>query len=94
MAYQIEFPDFDPATLPAIPTGWIDQSWHNDLCPCFNTNKGLVVFIDFADLSQREWDDGKRFTVHTDPEVTNGNDVLFESDDWAEVLAFVAQRGA
>lgn len=92
MTYQIEFPDFDPATLPAIPPHWRDQSWHNDACPSFNAGNGLVVFTDFADPALREFPDGSRFTVHSDPELTNGNDVLLESDNWADVLAFVAAR--
>jgi len=93
MAYLTEFPDFDPATMPAIPAGWTDTSWHNDACPAFNTGKGMVVFIDFADPALKEFEDTKRFTIHTDPEVTDSNDVLFETDDWNECLAFVAKEG-
>lgn len=89
MTFQTEFPDFDATTLPAIPEGWTDTSWHNDICPSFNTGKGTYVFVDFADIELREFDGCKRFSVHTDPEVTNSNDVLFESDDWADVLKFV-----
>jgi hypothetical protein len=33
MSYRQEFPNFDPATMPEIPTGWEDISWHNDACP-------------------------------------------------------------
>ena len=33
-----EFPDYDLATLPPIPSGWVDSSWHNDICrPCDST---------------------------------------------------------
>ena len=95
MTYQIEFPDFAPATLPAIPVEWTDQSWHNDSCPCFNTGKGVVVFIDFEDVKLREIDEaGDRFSVHADPEIHDHNDVLMSTDDWNEVLAFVAKQGA
>lgn len=90
MTFQIEFPDFDPATMPAIPAGWVDQSWHNDMCPSFNARNGTVVFVDFADLAQREFGDMvRRFSVQTDPETSDGNDVLLETDDWSAVLAFV-----
>lgn len=91
MTFRTEFPDFDPATLPAIPAGWTDQSWHNDACPCFNAGNGKVVFIDYADPTLREWPEGKRFTVQGDPEMVDHNDVLFETDDWAELLKAVTQ---
>ncbi len=95
MTFQIEFPDFDAATLPAIPADWTDASWHNDSCPCFNTGKGVVVFIDFADVDLREiQEEGDRFSVHADPEMHDHNDVLMSTDDWNEVLAFVAKQEA
>jgi hypothetical protein len=92
MTYRAEFPDFDPATLPAIPAGWTDQSWHNDACPSFNAGNGMVVFIDFADASLKEFEDTKRFTVHADPEIHDSNDVLFETDEWNECLAFLIAK--
>ena len=91
MTYREEFPDFDPATMPPIPTHWIDQSWHNDACPSFNAGNGKVVFIDFADPYLREVEGGPRFTVHADPETNDHNDVLFEADDWQFVLDFLRQ---
>lgn len=92
MTYRTEFPDYDPATMPTIPEGWADQSWHNDACPSFNAGNGKVVFIDFADKSLREWEgDLARFTVHADPQVTDHNEVLYESDDWSAILAFVGK---
>lgn len=93
MTYRTEFPDFDPATMPAIPAGWRDQSWHNDLCPSFNAGNGKVVFIDFADPAQREMKEGARFVVLRDPELDDCNDTMFQSDDWEAVLAFVANEG-
>ena len=91
MTYQTEFPDFPATDMPTIPAGWTDTSWHNDACPSFNVGNGMVVFIDFADSSLKEFEDTKRFTVHADPEVHNHNDVLMDTDDWSELLAFVSQ---
>jgi len=88
MTYRDEFPDFDPATMPAIPAHWRDQSWHNDSCPCFNTGNGKIVFVEFADPAVREFPETARFTVHTDPETSNSNDVLFESEDWSAILTY------
>lgn len=88
MTYRTEFPDFDPATMPAIPADWRDTSWRNETCPCFAT-KGLSIFVDYVDPEQREFPECERFTVH-DLSVNNTEDsVLYYSDDWAAVLAFV-----
>lgn len=89
MTFTTEFPDFPPEAMPAIPAGWKDQSWHNDACPCFNTGKGTLVYVDYADAETREFPDCERFTVIADPEVHNHNETLFSSDDWAAILAHV-----
>jgi len=96
MTYRTEFPDFDPTTLPAIPDGWTDQSWHNDACPSFNTGRGMVVFIDFARVTRRQIDMGGRFVVAPDPETDDRSDALLVTDDWSAVLLFVesSQRSA
>lgn len=92
MTFREEFPDFDAETLPKMPEVWKDQSWHNDACPCFNTKTGYIVFIDFADAAVREITDSKRFTVIADPEIHNHNEAVLDTDDWAEVLAFVGHQ--
>ena len=80
------FPDYDPATLPAIPANWRDTSWHNDMCPSFAY--GCVqVFIDYADPEMRESASGYRYGVgywHEDDFVH-----VAETDDWNVVLAVV-----
>jgi hypothetical protein len=87
--WQDEFPDFDAATMPEIPAGWIDVSWHNDSAPSFNAGNGKIVSIDFADKDLREFAGGPRFVVMADPEIHDHNEPLFESDDWQAVLDFV-----
>jgi hypothetical protein len=88
MTYREQFPDFDPATMPAIPAEWQDTSWHNDACPSFRIGNGKMVFIDHADPAQREFA-VTRFSVQADPEVHNSNDVLLDTDDWSDVLEAV-----
>jgi hypothetical protein len=90
MSYRSAFPDFDPATLPPIPDGWEDQSWHNDAMPCFGIGK-LHVMIDFADEALRETEGHPRFAVYSfDPDVDEmASDVLLATDDWDAVVAFV-----
>lgn len=83
MSYRTAFPDFDPATMPAIPAGWNDQSWRNDACPSFVTGE-YTVWIDYADPAKRE-NGGPRFRV----ECGLGFERL-ATDEWAAVLAWVA----
>lgn len=84
------FPDFDPATLPAIPADWRDTSYANDTCPSFATPFGHVVFIDYADVALREYPESpSRFYVQADSEIADHNEQLFESNDWRAVLWFV-----
>jgi len=91
--YLEQFPSFDPTTLPAIPAEWRDQSWRNDMCPCWAVEfddpgqTGLYVWVDFADPDQRDFPDAPRFCV-TDACWEEG----FQSDDWAEVLKVVETR--
>lgn len=84
-----EFPDYDPADLPAIPADWLDISWHNDACPSWQIDSAtlpLFVYVDYADATRREFPEISRFSVHWE------GDCLFESDDWNAILVFVAAR--
>jgi hypothetical protein len=90
MSIATEFPGYDLATLPAIPVHWADESWHNDTCPCWATENGLRVFVDFADPADREVSETTRFSVHT---ADDSMEVVHEGDDWSAVLAFVEAFG-
>lgn len=82
MTFATEFPDFDPATLPAIPEGFADSSWGNDACPSFtNEAAGLRIWVDFVDPSQRELPESKRFGIMG----TNSEVDLITSDDWRDI---------
>ena len=95
--YRKEFPDFEPATHPAIPEGFEDVSWHNETCPHFH-NKALrlSIFVDFAAPEAREFPESPRFSVATTDDVgyplddQTGNPA---TDDWAEILAYIAKKG-
>lgn len=91
MAYPLmaeEFPDFDQATLPAIPADWTDTSWHNDAAPSFETPEGLNVYIDFADPAERESSDDDRFGLSD----SEDRSAPFASSDWDAILAEVERR--
>lgn len=99
-SYSTEFPDFDAATLPAIPAAWEDISWRNDSCPAFMVAelakgsvawRNLIVYVDFADAAQREHPETARFSVLDTGahRALEGTKELFSSDDWEAVLRFI-----
>lgn len=47
MRYQVEFPDFPAADMPAVPEGWTDESWGNEGCPSFATHLEAGACSDF-----------------------------------------------
>lgn len=92
MTFRTEFPDFDPATMPAIPSGFDDVSWHNDMCPSFlNEAAGLIIFVDYVDCKEREFPEIPRFTLGTWDNGNTGNDIV-STDDWQLVLAAIEAR--
>lgn len=92
--YTTEFPDFDPATMPDVPDTWEDVSWHNDNCPSFMIGDHLLVFVDHVDPAQRLNPETRYQVMPLTAGQYDGADSLMDSDDWAEVLAFVAAREA
>lgn len=90
---KAEFPTFDVSTLPAIPGNWVDVSWHNDTCPSFeaikNDGGAVYVFVDFPDSADREFPETKRYSIVSAPHMRD-TETLLDTDDWAAVLAKVA----
>ena len=78
------FPEYDTATLPAIPEGWVDTSWRHDVCPSWQSN-GYQIFVNFENPDDREYSGGERFLAS---DITT-NEVYLMTDDWNEVLTFV-----
>lgn len=90
-----EFPDFDLATLPALPEGFVDHSWHNDVCPCFRYEKlRLTLWIDYADPAKRELKATCRFGLILEDWPISNSDAdrayIAETDDWPAVLVAMA----
>lgn len=89
--FRKEFPGFDPATMPALPEGFVDISWHNDACPSFFDPKaGLRLFVDYEDPAERELTRGFRFSLHTCDEAGDFLEPVLDSNDWAAILAAIA----
>lgn len=88
-----EFPAFPAADMPSVPSGWQDESWHNDACPRFTyqpKEEGalLWLWIDRADPTQRQYGaDVARFILSRH----NADDAhivdVYEGDDWQACLA-------
>lgn len=86
--YKTEFPDF--VLDVAIPAGFVDNSWHNNVMPCWvrelNDERMVVLWIDYSDPALRDHPQNARFVVHVmDYSMT---DILesFVSNDYHEVL--------
>ncbi|MBU0801371.1 MAG: hypothetical protein KKA05_10290 [Alphaproteobacteria bacterium] len=94
--WQAEFPDYPCPDMPVEVRGWHDLSWRNDACPNFRVG-GLAVFVDYAQPDKREFPELQRFTVYRcdlEPDgwahPARSQAVILTSDDWADVLAAVA----
>jgi hypothetical protein len=94
-----EFPDVPLESLPQIPIGWEDMSWHNDVSPSFlayTRSDGAYIraWVDFPDEADRELN-CKRFTASWyDAEGNHLGDLypFVETDDWATLLAAIADE--
>lgn len=84
-----EFPDYDITTLPTLPEGFVDASSYIDAAPSFeNAERGLKVYVDYANYADRESGRSQRFCVSRYDE--EDEDVVLSTNDWAEVLRFLA----
>ena len=89
MGYREEFPEIDPATMPEMPAGFEDQSWHNDASPTFySVELSIAIAVQHEDPEKRELEDSRRFIVFKQDEDGPGNDLL-ETDEWDEVTRFI-----
>ena len=86
-----EFPDYDITTLPTLPEGYFDTSKYIDAAPSFeNEERGLKVYVDYANYADRESGRTQRFCVSRyDEEAGDFEDVALSSNNWAEVTRFL-----
>lgn len=95
-SYRVEFPEFLAEDIPAMPEGFVDQSWHNDSCPSFrHEGAELTIYVEAADPAARDYEGVCRFGLTMDGRdgQTDADRVyLYEGDDWNEVLRLVAEN--
>lgn len=89
MTYRDEFSDYPADKMPGLPEGFIDQSWHNDVCPHFvNLTLGVGVWIDYPRPTHREFPGAPRFTIEKvdadGASIENG--MLLQTDDWEAII--------
>jgi hypothetical protein len=90
-----EFPDYPVADIPEFPEGFECAAWHNDTCPVFHEGTSaaepapaaIMVAVDYADPTAREFPDTSRFGFH----IYEGGDfaAVHGSDDWREIRALI-----
>jgi hypothetical protein len=89
--YKTEFRYFD-FDIPALPNGFVDMSWHNDVSPKFerkyNETDYVTLWVDYADENRRECG-GRQFNLTLQPnDGENNEDIIYllETDSWDEML--------
>jgi hypothetical protein len=88
MTFQIEFPDFPAADMPAMPEGFEDVNWHNDTCPSFhNAAERMTIFVDYVDVEKREFpeNEGRFSLVKTDENGATVETIGEATDDWRTI---------
>lgn len=93
MTYATEFPAFASADMPALPAGWQDASWCNDLMPRFiNEDLGLGLWVDHSDPALAAWPQQERFSLYRldDSGQWDGADHIIDTNDFSAVLHHIA----
>lgn len=88
MTYATAFPDYPAASMPAVPVGFYDGSYRNDVCPRFISDDDRVsIWVDYPDPDAREYCLMRQYRVTL---ATIDDDIVLETDDWAEVVEAAA----
>tara|TARA_R110000868_G_scaffold199366_2_gene445990 strand:- start:705 stop:1079 length:375 start_codon:yes stop_codon:yes gene_type:complete len=94
MTYLTEWPTWATSDMPALPAGWIDQSWRHDLMPHFvNPELGLGLWVDHSDPALASWPQEDRFLlqgIDNEGSWDGINETQFFSSDWAAIAARIA----
>ena len=91
--FKQEFPDYDGGFY--LPDGWMDNSWHNDVCPHamkrHEDGTDIIearIWQDYANRENREYEDGKRYQF--DIQVNDVRIFCYETDMIDEIKALVS----
>lgn len=84
--YVREFPSYGQLGFD-IPEGFVDESYHNDVCPSF-VGKGYILWANWASREDREFDVDRYALCVVYPE--GEQDFVMGSENIDEVLRFIA----
>lgn len=95
---MLEFQDWTPPPVSTIPQGFVDESWHNDACPCLAASiddvRRVRVWMDYADPMMRETgpedavrgQKSMRYTVSLYGEDGGHLDDVYSTDSYIEAI--------
>lgn len=85
-----QFPEFKAEDMPPMPEGFIDNSWHNDTCPCaqrpIDGPYHLVLWVENPKESRREFAGNSRYALVLSAGDSNFCEVVIESDSWDDII--------
>lgn len=91
MSYLKEFPDFELDVQ--VPPGFIDNSWHNDVCPHWsNPQLNLDLWIDYPKASDREMRPCLRFALYETDSDGERIGTVIVTDEYDKILLAIIER--
>jgi hypothetical protein len=91
--WKVEFPDMPEDLFPDLPEGWMDESWHNDVCPRFVVvdvvSDVLAVWVDYPAPEEREFPSLPRFRAYVEGTDGESCKTVVETDRWEDLLRAV-----
>lgn len=90
--WRDEFPDMPADAMPEIPEGFVDESWHNDTCPCFwSEARGVRLWVDYPDRERREEPTLERFSLMAGEHASPDQIEVLRTENWSDVLKALEQ---
>lgn len=84
--YKDVFPEYDDVI--ALPDGWDDVSWRNDVCPCFaNVALKVFMFVENKDPANRDFPETNRYSLMVmDDDGCVGDALAFTAETFDEII--------
>jgi hypothetical protein len=84
MTYAKAFPTFPANAMPALPAGFHDASYRNDVCPRYTSDDDRVsIWVDYPDPDAREF----RFVCQYRVTLASIDDgIVLDTDKWSEAV--------
>ena len=80
-----------------LPSSFIDQSYKNDVCPCFvcrySESRVFYLWVDFDVKAERENPDSKRYTLELETHNSNQRQSIIETDSALAIYSTLVKLG-